>query len=409
MAPSNEPPPTANSATPTPASKPFDIVRTYRDLLASDPELTMPVAAIEALVEALASNPSLSTISETLSLLSAHTATLKAAIPNPISLSAGTDLFQRYLITSLTRRPASGTTSGPNQQDSDFRMTRNHLLSNGRVFVARAKASRDKIASFGRHFVRDGATVLTNGGSRVVGALLQSAATGSDPAAYAGARTGARPGSARGRDRGSVRFRVIYALPDPGLEAKSRPGGNGGEEEREGQAIVARLRALGVPVATVPESAVAYAMGKVDMVLVGAEGVVESGGAISRLGTYQMGVLARAAGKPFYVVAESHKFVRLYPLGQYDLPIDQKVVRFMVGAPGAEVEVREEGLNRGVLIDEGVEMEGRATEVVEDVKSPKPADLDGGSNLQVTMGNGIEDAVDFTVCYLHNYHFRLHH
>jgi translation initiation factor eIF-2B subunit alpha len=28
------------------------------------------------------------------------------------------------------------------------------------------------------------------------------------------------------------------------------------------------------------------------------------------------------------VVAESHKFVRLYPLGQYDLPIEQHVLDF---------------------------------------------------------------------------------
>jgi translation initiation factor eIF-2B subunit alpha len=69
-------------------------------------------------------------------------------------------------------------------------------------------------------------------------------------------------------------------------------------------------------------------MGKVNLVIVGAEGVVENGGIISRLGTYQIALLAKAAGKPFYVAAESHKFVRLYPLGQYDLGIDQEVIEF---------------------------------------------------------------------------------
>jgi len=64
------------------------------------------------------------------------------------------------------------------------------------------------------------------------------------------------------------------------------------------------------------------------LVIVGAEGVVENGGIISRLGTYQIALLAKAAGKPFYVAAESHKFVRLYPLGQYDLGIDQSVIEF---------------------------------------------------------------------------------
>ena len=80
--------------------------------------------------------------------------------------------------------------------------------------------------------------------------------------------------------------------------------------------------------AAISEAAVAYSMGGVSMVLVGAEGVVENGGIISRMGTYQMGILAKAAGKPMYVVAESHKFVRMFPLGQYDLPIEQNVVKF---------------------------------------------------------------------------------
>jgi len=64
--------------------------------------------------------------------------------------------------------------------------------------------------------------------------------------------------------------------------------------------------------------------------------VVENGGIISRLGTYQIGLLAKAAGKPFYVAAETHKFVRLYPLGQYDLGIDQDVIEFKTEDEGEE-------------------------------------------------------------------------
>lgn len=272
----------------------------------------MPVAAIEALV-LLLSQSSSSTISETLDLLATSTRTLKRAIPNPISLSAGTDLFQRYLITTLQRpdrlhQPGAGAGAG------DFRAIRNHLLSNGRLFAKRAKESRATIARFGRRFVGDGTVVLTNGGSRVVGALLKAAAEERD---------------------GSVRFRVIH------VQSSSPGAGTAGE----GQAIVRQLRQMGVPVATISESAVAYSMGKVDVVIVGAEGVVENGGIISRLGTYQIGVLARSAGKPFYVVAESHKFVRLYPLGQYDLPIEQKVVDFTTVV--ADEEERGDGDVRG--------------------------------------------------------------
>jgi translation initiation factor eIF-2B subunit alpha len=39
-----------------------------------------------------------------------------------------------------------------------------------------------------------------------------------------------------------------------------------------------------------------------------------------QVGTYQMAVLAKALGKPFYALAESYKFLRLFPLSQADLP-----------------------------------------------------------------------------------------
>lgn len=281
----------------------------------------MPVAAIEALVESLA-HSSASTMSETLTLVSQHTATLKQAIPNPISLSAGTDLFQRYLITTLNRSTAPTSLS----PDDEFRTIRNHLLSNGRLIVENAKASREKIASIGRNFVRDGKTVLTIGGSRVVGTLLRAAAE-----------------AAGGRS--NIRFRVIYVLPQNSSAHKTSAAkpqtGREDEGSGEGAAMVAMLRARGVPVATIPDSAVAYSLAKFDMVIVGAEGVVENGGIISRMGTYQIGLLAKAKGKPFYVAAESHKFVRLFPLSQYDLPIKQRVIEFRVGED-AEIESSEQ-------------------------------------------------------------------
>jgi translation initiation factor eIF-2B subunit alpha len=253
--------------------------------LREDPELTMPVAAIEALIELLVQSHA-STVFETLDLVKSQSSYLKSRVPNSISLSAGTDLFQRYMISSL--KPSSGS------RDGNFESVRQHLLSNGRLFVSRAKAARERIASYGAHFVRDGGVVLTHGGSRVVGTLLSKAAEAN-------------------KSGGNVRFKVIYVMNDG--------------RSTESKAVVSTLR-KGVPVATINEGAVGYAMGKVNLVIVGAEGVVENGGIISRLGTYQIALLAKAAGKPFYVAAESHKFVRLYPLGQYDLGIDQNIIEF---------------------------------------------------------------------------------
>lgn len=45
----------------------------------------------------------------------------------------------------------------------------------------------------------------------------------------------------------------------------------------------------------------------------------------NQVGTYQMAVMTKTVNKPFYVVAESFKFVRLYPLNQEDVPNRFKV------------------------------------------------------------------------------------
>lgn len=64
------------------------------------------------------------------------------------------------------------------------------------------------------------------------------------------------------------------------------------------------LVAAGIPCTVVLDSAVAYVMDKVDLVLVGSEAVVESGGLINAVGSNQMAIIAKAANKPFYAMAE---------------------------------------------------------------------------------------------------------
>ncbi|KAK2102862.1 Translation initiation factor [Saguinus oedipus] len=89
---------------------------------------------------------------------------------------------------------------------------------------------------------------------------------------------------------------------------------------------------LNVPVTVVLDAAVGYIMEKADLVIVGAEGVVENGGIINKIGTNQMAVCAKAQNKPFYVVAESFKFVRLFPLNQQDVPDKFKARRAVSGS-----------------------------------------------------------------------------
>ena len=209
---------------------------------------------------------------------------LKDSVSNPVALSAGTDLFQRYCVGVL-----QSPSTGPKSEGEDFKATREQLLKDGRLFVQRAKDARDSIGRTAKGFVGDGKTVLIYGYSRVVSAVLHAAA-----------------------DDG-VDFRIICAQ-DPISNASS--------------GMITQLEKKDVAVATIPISAVAYSLDMATFVMIGAESVVEDGGIISRMGTYQLAILAQSANKPLYVVAESHKFVRVYPLGQYDLPLRQTVVGF---------------------------------------------------------------------------------
>lgn len=95
--------------------------------------------------------------------------------------------------------------------------------------------------------------------------------------------------------------------------------------DNTGETMCAELLKAGIECTLILDSAIGYVMESVDMVLCGAEGVVESGGIINRIGTYTMALCAREMKKPFYVLAESFKFTRLYPLNQRDLPDDYKV------------------------------------------------------------------------------------
>lgn len=95
----------------------------------------------------------------------------------------------------------------------------------------------------------------------------------------------------------------------------------------DGLSMCASLEAAGIECTLILDAAIGYIMETVDLVMVGAEGVVESGGIINRIGTFTMALCAREMEKPFYVLAESFKFSRLFPLNQRDLPDDYKYDR----------------------------------------------------------------------------------
>ena len=272
----------------------------YNGLLQDDHLLTQPIAAIQSLIALLSASPQ-ATISETLSLIDSATRILKASVVNPIPLSAGTDLFQRYITSTLQIQATTGANgrgqkASPSGGAEDFETVRAHLIDNSRLLVQRAIETRHKIATVARKFIRDDSVVLTCGRSRVVAAVLNAAADAETP------------------------FRVIYV-----------DDAHAHRDTSFSSDVVRNLRKREIPVAMVSFAALATALRTATFALVGAESILENGGAISAMGTYQMGLLMRSVGKPMYVVAESHKFVRMYPLRGEDLPVGQGKLDFRTG------------------------------------------------------------------------------
>ncbi|EXJ74736.1 uncharacterized protein A1O5_01431 [Cladophialophora psammophila CBS 110553] len=273
----------------------FDIVASYNSLIESDPNITPPIAAIESLINLLATSP-LTTISETLALLSSHSRKLLESQRNPIPLSAGTELFQRYLISSFQQRPSSLATS-------DFSALRHHIIAQSSLFVKRANEARLKIAHHALPFIIEGSTFITYGYSRVVHAVLTAAA---ESKRY---------------------FNVIYVLPSTGVSA---PLAN----------AITSLHNLSISTTTIPLHALTYALASLPpspssppQFLIGATAVLENGSIVTELGTHQIGLIAQACSIPLHVCVESYKFVGNFPLGYGPsdlrrMGVEQDVLRF---------------------------------------------------------------------------------
>ncbi|NXS49700.1 EI2BA factor, partial [Balaeniceps rex] len=249
-----------------------DLIETFRAQLRDDPDVASAVAAIRALLGFLKQDRG-ETIQGLRSSLLAAINTL-SRVDSSVAVSSGGELFLRFIsLTSL--------------EYSDYSKCKEIMIERGEIFLRKVSLSRNKIAKLCHPFIRDGARILTHAYSRVVLRVLEAAV------------------------ESKKRFSVYVTESQPD---------QAGQVLINLQKMAKALRKLNIPVTVILDAAVGYIMEKVDLVLVGAEGVVESGGIINKIGTNQIAVCAKAQNKPFYVVAESFKFVRLFPLNQQDVP-----------------------------------------------------------------------------------------
>eukprot|EP00033_Pygsuia_biforma_P002190 GCRY01002428.1.p1 GENE.GCRY01002428.1~~GCRY01002428.1.p1 ORF type:complete len:321 (+),score=88.42 GCRY01002428.1:173-1135(+) len=248
-----------------------DCLNYFHDLLTTEPDTSIAIAGVKTLTHLIQESKATTMMGLEIDLKE-FSEILTSSRPSSFALSSGLSLYLRFVTRTLA--DIAATSEG-------FAAGKSHLISRGEDFVKRSRQSRTKIAHLANKFIREGQTVLVHGHSRVVMAALLHAA------------------------RQFKHFSVIAT--------ESRPSSG------EGVATAKELAHAGIPVTFICDSAVAYMMEKVDVVLTGAEALVENGGIINKIGTYQVALVAKAHNKPVYVAAESFKFARFYPLNQRDL------------------------------------------------------------------------------------------
>jgi translation initiation factor eIF-2B subunit alpha len=148
-----------------------------------------------------------------------------------ISVESGCELFLRFITLTSLDHP-------------DFAECKRKLLERGAIYLEKVGISRRKIAVLGNPFIRDGTTILTHSKSRVVLQLLQEAA--------------------------ASHKRIKVFVTESAID-------------KSGWDMHKQLEESKIPSKVILDSTVGYIMEKIDIVVVGAEGVVESGGIINKV------------------------------------------------------------------------------------------------------------------------------
>ncbi|XP_035769741.1 translation initiation factor eIF-2B subunit alpha [Neolamprologus brichardi] len=205
-----------------------ELVEYFRDQMRKDPDMASAVAAIRTLLEFLKRDKGETILGLRESLTSATDCL--TGVDSSVAVSSGGELFLRFIsLTSL--------------EHQDLSRCKKVMEERGELFLEKISMSRTKVAKLCHTFIKDGAKILTHSYSRVVLRVLEKAAAE------------------------KKRFSVYVTESQP---------------DAAGQHMAEALRKLNVPVTVVLDAAVGYVLEKVDLVIVGAEGVVESGGIINK-------------------------------------------------------------------------------------------------------------------------------
>nr|ALS04346.1 translation initiation factor eIF-2B subunit alpha [Acartia pacifica] len=223
------------------------------------------IAAIKGLMQVL-EVANAKTLQELVALLKAETEKFKQVDNcSVITVTSASELFLRFITLAHTQL-----------ETQVFEDCLKLMLDRGAEFLHKLESMRGKVAEYFGPHVTDGGKILVHGESKVVlEALLHAAKSGKEFEVY---------------------------LTTSGWKLKKQ------------------LDAANIVANRIEDMAIGYVMNKMDCVVLGAEGVCESGGIINQIGTLPIAIVAKQFNKPVYTLVESFKFVRFYPLQQDDLP-----------------------------------------------------------------------------------------
>eukprot|EP01132_Coremiostelium_polycephalum_P002034 gene2034-2503_t len=248
------------------------VVDQFEVMIKKEQETAIAIPAIKVLTEVIRVSQATTIMGLQKELEDATNQLKICSLNTSISLSSVCDLFIRFVTRTSLDFP-------------NFDLCKTTLIERGEQLSTKSSMSRNKISQLSDRFIRDGVTILVHGFSRVVLSVLLNAA-------FQGKR-----------------FSVLVT--------ESRP-------DSSGYKTATRLQSAKIPVKLIMDGGVSRVIDKVDYVLCGAEAIVENGGIVNKIGTYQISIVAKAFKKPFYVAAESFKFTRSYPLNQSDIEILKK-------------------------------------------------------------------------------------
>jgi len=220
-----------------------------------------------------------------------------AYVPAYISIDAACDMFKRFIILV---NPS--ITYGDNLGKA--------LIKSGELAMDSLNKARSKVKISATRFIKNGSKILIHGNSRCVIECISS---------LKNATIYLTSGSSSAEPSTNAFGHQIKANILEFIKKSNQANSINSNKQDSTDPSLIDYSNHSLEINIIPDTAVAFYMNKVDFCLVGAEGVIENGGIINQIGTFQVALIAKQFYKPFYCASESYKFMRFYPLSQDDL------------------------------------------------------------------------------------------